>query len=114
MPSRARGSSVWSASPRGSSVVSSPGLERFFPGDDAWEAFARSFPDGEANEETQKRVEEVVGDRELAVVITGLVLHDPLGWLEQEVPALGGRSPRQCLADSEGRKRLKTLLMRMP
>lgn len=90
------------------------GLERYYPGDDAWQTFARVFLEGEADEETQRRVEEIVGDKELAAVIAGLVLRDPIGWLDKEIPALGGRSPRECLENPGGKKRLKTMLMRMP
>jgi len=89
-------------------------LERYYRGDEAWQRFARLFLEQEQDIEARKQVQEIVQDVELAAVIVGLVRHRPLQWLEGEVPALDGRSPRECLEDEAGRRRLKTMLMRMP
>jgi len=89
-------------------------LERYYRGDEAWHCFARLFVEEEQDLDARKQVQEIVQDEELAAVIVGLVRHRPLKWLEGEVPALDGRSPRECLEDEAGRRRLKTMLMRMP
>jgi len=89
-------------------------LERYYPGDAAWQRFAAGFLEEERDLEIRERVGEIVQDEDLAAVIVGLVHHRPVRWLQEEVPALGDRSPRSCLEDDTGRKRLKTMLMRMP
>jgi hypothetical protein len=55
-----------------------------------------------------------VGDETLAFRIFLLEGENAPGWLDECVPALGGRKPRNCLKSKRGRQKLRSLASRFP
>ena len=56
----------------------------------------------------------VDGDLGIAIVIFGHLGGHALKWLETEVPALDGLTPKECMKTEKVIKRLKVCLTRMP
>ena len=90
-------------------------LESYYPGDDDWHRFAILFVDEWSTCQFQNELLLAVNnDKEIAAVIYGSVWQNSLQWIDEPMPALNNRTPRQCIETEDGRKRLKTMLMRMP
>lgn len=88
-------------------------LEQYYPGDARWEAFASMF-EGEGKKcEAQSELFERVDEPTANVICAAFGTH-ALEWLRKPVPALDGKTPEECLQTPEGRRRLRTMLMRMP
>lgn len=90
-------------------------LENYYPGDDAWHRFAILFVDEWATCQFQNELLSALDDdKEIAMVIYGSVFEHALQWIDEPVPALNNLTPRECMKTEAGRKRLKTMLTRMP
>ena len=91
------------------------GLEHFYSGDETWEHFAACGVEAWSSCERQEEVLDAVGGAlELAMVIWHHFDDRYAKWLETNISALGGLSPRECLCTDWGIKRLRECLMRMP
>ena len=89
-------------------------LEDFFCGDDDFRRFALACESEWAKCACQSELlHEVGGDLDLAIALHFHHGANALGWLDQTVPALEGRTPRECLKFRAGRHRLKECLLRM-
>lgn len=57
---------------------------------------------------------EALDDEALALsLFTGLG-SDALPWLDREIPALDGRTPRSCLRSKAGQRALRALIAKLP
>ncbi len=57
---------------------------------------------------------ELNNEVKIARVIGGLLNDEALDWCSQEIKTLDNLIPKDCLLDESLRRRLKTVLMRMP
>ena len=90
------------------------GLEKYYPGDARWSAFAKHFEEEWGKCEWQDQLlDKLAGHVDLSVVVYGLFLEQALNWVEEPVPALEGLSPQKCTTTKKGILRLRTMLMRM-
>jgi hypothetical protein len=89
--------------------------ENHYLADAAFAAFSASFEDVWASfPDKDDLLRSVEGNIELARPIAFHLGLRYSQWLESEVAALGGKTPKQCLSTGAGINRLKTCLMRMP
>jgi uncharacterized protein (DUF2384 family) len=71
-----------------------------YPGDDAWKQFAHSVG---------------ATDEQIASVANAIMGSEATRWLETQMPALGGKSPREVLVHSpHGTDVIRALIMRVP
>jgi hypothetical protein len=90
-------------------------LENFYPGDDAFSNFSVVFQEEWDSFEKKEELLILLNNNiELARPIAFRLGSNFSSWLSSTVPALEHETPLQCLKSSEGIKRLKTCLMRMP
>ena len=90
-------------------------LERYYPGNEKWQKFAELFVDEWSTCKFQNElVSALDNNQEIAMVIYGSVQQNAMQWIDKSIPALNKATPRQCMEIEDGRKRLKTMLMRMP
>lgn len=90
-------------------------LENYYPGDAAWHRFAALFVDEWSTCQFRSELlSELNDDEEVAMVIYGSVQQNALQWIDKSVPALSNTTARECMKTEEGKKKLKTMLMRMP
>ncbi len=95
--------------------MTTEGLEKYYPGDAAWQNFAALFDDDWAACNFRADLLKALGgEEEIAKVVYGSVFRRALRWIDEPVPALLNQTPRACAGTEAGRKRLKTMLMRMP
>lgn len=87
-------------------------LEKYYPGDDPWKKFVEIHKNDE--EVPQKLVSNLNGHVDLAFVIFTKMGDQSLVWINTQLPALDGITPKNCLHQFSLIKRLKTMLMRMP
>jgi hypothetical protein len=91
------------------------GLDKHYPGDRAWEAFAQATcPEWVSCGVQEELVATLAGDRALASAVHWRLQGSALDWLDKPIPALQGARPRDCLTTTQGILALRTLLMRMP
>jgi hypothetical protein len=89
-------------------------LERDYPGDDKWARFVASAPAGFETFAGSEALENALsGDKELAAVIFALLGDEALDWVRAPKEMLDGLSPSSCASDTNLRRRLRTMLMRM-
>jgi hypothetical protein len=62
----------------------------------------------------QSLVEACGGDAGLALAVFYVGGEGSLKWMDEQVPVLGGTTPRKCVETSTGRDRLKEALLRFP
>lgn len=60
------------------------------------------------------RLGEAPLSEETVSVIAEAILKVQLAWLDQSVPALGGRTPREAVKDERGRQMVRQLILTMP
>ena len=87
-------------------------LEKYFE-EESWNQFSSLFKN---NNEAIVKMLAVNLDNNiiLAIVIFGIFEKDSLKWITQKIPALNYLSPKECMAESKLKNRLKVCLMRMP
>lgn len=96
-------------------IMENDNLENYYPGDDSWHRFAMLFADEWANCLFKDELLSALNDNEdIAMVIYASVRQNALQWIDESVPALNSITPRECMKTEDGRKRLKTMLTRMP
>jgi len=89
-------------------------LEKYYAGDDIWKKSVKIFSDAYLNDDARLLAEKLNGHLDLAVIIYGKRgIKEALWWIEQEVPALEGIKPVDCLKDPELLKYLRECVMRM-
>ena len=54
------------------------------------------------------------GDEDLALVIYGSVFETATDWVGQKIPALDGRSIKECIESESGMRDVRSMLMRLP
>lgn len=90
-------------------------LENYYPGDGPWKSFVGVWRDDWSACTFKEQLLYVLsGKEDLAIVIYGLCGNGSLRWVNENVPALDGITPLQCLLSIEFLKRLRTCLMRFP
>jgi len=90
-------------------------LENYHSSDAVWHRFAALFLDEwQTCQFKDELLSALDNDKEIAAVIYGSVWQNALQWIDNSVPALDNITPRECMKTEDGRKRLKTMLMRMP
>lgn len=90
------------------------GLEKYYAGDETWELSVKMFSEAYLDDNAHLLADELNGCLDLAVIIYGKRgIKKALWWIEQEVPALDGIRPVDCLKDPELLKRLRECVMRM-
>ncbi|TRX74190.1 hypothetical protein [Pseudomonas mangiferae] len=90
-------------------------LEDDYPGDAEWLLHVGDYKAEYLDDDARTLAEAMGGNLDMAVIIRGKRgLEEGLWWIEQEVPALEGLRPLDCLEDPKLIKRLRTGLMRMP
>ena len=95
--------------------MNSDNLENYYPGDANWHRFAILFVDEWSTCQFQNELLLAVdNDKEIAMVVYASVWQSALEWIDEPVPALGNITPGECMKTDNGRRRLRTMLMRMP
>ena len=95
--------------------MSESSIENYYSGEANWQKFAALFVDEWSTCQFQNElVSALDNDQEIAMVIYGSVQQNALQWIDKPIPALNNAAPRECMETEDGRKRLKTMLMRMP
>ncbi|KTC53070.1 hypothetical protein AO262_20535 [Pseudomonas fluorescens ABAC62] len=90
-------------------------LEDDYPGDTDWQSSVSLYEEDYLDDEARTLAEAMGGHLDMAVILRGKRgLEEGLWWIAQQVPALDGIRPLDCLADPILIKRLRTALMRMP
>jgi hypothetical protein len=90
------------------------GLEIYYAGDETWKRSVKIFSDTYLDDNARFLSEKLDGHLDLAVIIYGKRgIKEALWWIEQEVPALEGMKPVDCLKEPELLKRLRECVMRM-
>ena len=95
------------------------GLESCYRGDQDFVEFARRFRELEGAtwadwDHRETLIEQCGGDADIAVMIHAAVGGDQaLVYLDKPVPALEGETPRACMQNDAGTKRLKVMLTRL-
>ena len=96
-------------------MANQPELEDFYSGDAAWRKFARLFEGQLARYPFAEELKRLLGgDEELANVVAGAVGDSALRWVTQDIPALSGLSPVECVASATLLNRLREMLLRFP
>lgn len=90
------------------------GLEKYYPGDDAWHNFVQVFSSAWSDCNCQDEMtQKLNGQRDIAMVIYGINRSGWATWIDLHIPALDGASPVECVADPMLVRRLRTMLMRL-
>ncbi|WP_034912091.1 MULTISPECIES: hypothetical protein [Erwinia] len=90
------------------------GLEKYYAGDETWKLSVKIFSEAYLDDNAHLLAEKLNGYLDLAVIIYGKRgIKEALWWIEQEVPALEGIRPVDCLKDPSLLKRLRECVMRM-
>lgn len=90
-------------------------LENDYPGDAGWQALAGLYEEDYLDKNARALADALNGHLDMAVIIYGKRgLEEGLWWIEQNVPALDGLRPLDCVSDPTLIRRLRTALMRMP
>jgi hypothetical protein len=90
------------------------GLEHFYAGAEAWDAFVALAMPGWAGTGLQRiLLERMGGHVDLAAVVHARFGHQSLAWIETRIPALHGLAPAACLGTEDRKNRLRELLLRM-
>lgn len=89
-------------------------LEHHYAGDENWKGYSDLYAEDYLDDNARLLSERLDGHLDLAVIIYGKRgIKEALWWIEQEVPALEGIKPVDCLEDPELLKRLRECVMRM-
>lgn len=84
------------------------------PTQNNWDDYAEIFLSDFDNSQENKELENSVGDKKLAAVIKFHLGSRYREWLHTNIPALGGKTPCECLASEDGIKQLRKMLMKIP
>jgi hypothetical protein len=89
-------------------------LEAYYSGNAAWRQNVKlALQNWRGTNQEKALLERLHGDQELAAVVAEKVGEGCLQWLDERVPALGGRKPISCLGSDNLILRLREALMRM-
>jgi len=88
-------------------------IEKYFNAE-KWKKFSSIFKSKENNPKFIELVNALENDIEIANVIYEEFESESLNWINEKIPALDNLTPKECLANSKLKNRLKECLMRMP
>ena len=79
-----------------------------------WDNFVEALrPQWDSNAIT-KELLLIIQDEGLSIAVWACLRSQSVSWLDQKVPAIGNRKPRELLHSSEGKEELKWVLMSNP
>ncbi|QKJ85717.1 hypothetical protein PMPD1_0745 [Paramixta manurensis] len=91
------------------------GLEQYYAGDKKWKSYVDFYAEDYLDDNARLLSEKLNGHLDLAIIIYGKRgIKEAFWWIEQEVPALEGIKPLDCLQTPELLNRLRECVMRMP
>ena len=87
-------------------------IEDYYSGDLAFTNLASCYDIEWDKCQIKDQLIEIIKDHDLAKLIYGSFLDNSIEWLDTNVPALEGLTPKQCLESNRGILRLRECLMR--
>lgn len=90
-------------------------LRNEYPGDEAWAKFVTVFRPAWDLWQDKKLHSSILGDEEIAIVLTASMGVQAVDWFSRPIGALGKKAPGDILKNEPmGLNIIRTLLMRMP
>lgn len=89
-------------------------LEKYYPGDEAWNNYVLTFKK-RWKECTfkQELLKQLKNADDIAIVMYGIGADTTMDWIATPIPALHNLTPIQCLESEQLIRRLKSMLIRM-